>query len=63
MLLYYVEKYNLDYRKAKILYLRAQIYMAKGEFTIAQQFFLTANVIFIKNNNYEEIIKYLLKLR
>lgn len=60
--LYYVEKYNLDYRKAKILYLRAQIYMAKGEFTIAQQFFLTANVIFIKNNNYEEIINTFLNL-
>ena len=43
--LYYVEKYNLDYRKAKILYIRAQIYMAKGELTLAQQFFLSANVI------------------
>ncbi|ASW43810.1 helix-turn-helix domain-containing protein [Clostridium isatidis] len=60
--LYYVEKYNLDYRKAKILYIRAQIYMAKGELTLAQQFFLSANVIFIKNNNHEEIINTFLNL-
>ncbi|MCR1951360.1 MULTISPECIES: helix-turn-helix domain-containing protein [unclassified Clostridium] len=60
--LYYVEKYNLEYRKAKILYLRAEIYMAKGELTLAQQFFLSSNVIFIKNNNYEEIINTFLNL-
>ena len=60
--LYYVEKYNLDYRKAKIIYLRAQIYIAKGELTLAQQFFLSSNVIFIKNNNYEEIVKTFLNI-
>lgn len=60
--LYYVEKYNLEYRKAKILYLRAKIYMAKEELTLAQQFFLSSNVIFIKNNNYEEIVKTFLNL-
>ena len=60
--LYYVEKYNLEYRKAKIIYLRAQIYKAKGELTLAQQFFLSSNVIFIKNNNYEEIINTFLNL-
>lgn len=55
--LYYAEKYNLEYRKAKNLYLRGIIYMSKGEYAVAQQFFLSSNVIFIKNNNYEEIIK------
>lgn len=55
--LYYGEKYNLEYRKAKNLYLRGTIYTAKGEHALAQQFFLSANVIFIKNNNYEETIK------
>lgn len=60
--LYYVEKYNLEYRKAKIIYLRAKIYKAKGEYTLAQQFFLSSNVIFIKNNNYEEIINTFLNL-
>lgn len=60
--LYYVEKYNLEYRKAKIIYLRAQIYKAKGDLTLAQQFFLSSNVIFIKNNNYEEIINTFLNL-
>ncbi|QAA34170.1 MULTISPECIES: helix-turn-helix domain-containing protein [Clostridium] len=60
--LYYAEKYNLEYRKARNLYLRAKIYMAKGENVSAQQFFLSANVIFIKNNNYEEMVKTFLYL-
>lgn len=60
--LYYVEKYNLEYRKAKILYIRAKIFMSKNELTLAQQFFLSSNVIFIKNNNHEEIINTFLNL-
>jgi len=55
--LYYAERYNLEYRKAKNLYLRAIIYMSKIEFALAQQCFLSANVIFIKNNNFEDIVK------
>jgi tetratricopeptide (TPR) repeat protein len=55
--LYYAEKYNLEYRKAKNLYLRGIIFMSRNEKTIAQQFFLSANVIFIKNNNYEETVR------
>ncbi len=58
----YTEKYNLEYRKAKILYLRGLTNILKGELTLAQQFFLSANVIFIKNNNYEEIIQTFLNL-
>ncbi|NEZ47208.1 helix-turn-helix domain-containing protein [Clostridium niameyense] len=54
--LHYVEKYDLEYRKAKNLYLRGLIYMYKGELPIAQQFLLSSNVIFIKNNNFEEIV-------
>ena len=60
--LYYVEKYNLEYRKAKILYLRGKIHIAKGELSLAQQYFLSSNGIFIKNNNYEEIINTFLNL-
>ena len=60
--LYYADKYNIEYRKAKNLYLRSKIYMAKGEMGQAQQFFLSANVIFIKNNDYEEIISTFLNL-
>lgn len=55
--LYYAERYNLEYCKAKNLYLRGIIYMSKDECALAQQFFLSSNVIFIKNNNYEETIK------
>lgn len=58
----YAEKYDLEYRKAKILYLRGLTNIFKGELTLAQQFFLSANVIFIKNNNYEEIIQTFLNL-
>jgi len=60
--LYYAEKYNLEYRKAKNLYLRAIIYMSKDEFALAQQCFLSANVIFIKNNNFEDVVKTFLHL-
>lgn len=60
--LYYAEKYNLEYRKARNLYLRASIYMSKEENVPAQQYFLSANVIFIKNNNYEEVVNTFLNL-
>lgn len=60
--LYYDEKFNLEYRKAKKIFLRANIYMAKNELVLAQKFYLSANVIFIKNNNFEEIIKTFLNL-
>jgi transcriptional regulator with XRE-family HTH domain len=58
----YAEKYNLEYRKAKILSLRGKINTYKGEIALAQQFFLSSNVIFIKNNNYEEIVETFLNL-
>lgn len=60
--LYYADKYNIEYRKAKNLYLRSKIYMAKEELVLAQQFLLSANVIFIKNNNYVEIVNTFLNL-
>ncbi|MBD7913033.1 MULTISPECIES: helix-turn-helix transcriptional regulator [Clostridium] len=60
--LIYAEKYNLEYRKAKILSLRGKISTFKGEIALAQQFFLSSNVIFIKNNNYEEIVETFLNL-
>ena len=60
--LYYAEKYNLEYRKAKNLYLRGVVYMKKEETALAQQFFLSANVIFIKNNYHEETVNTFLNL-
>ncbi|OOM16336.1 helix-turn-helix transcriptional regulator [Clostridium saccharobutylicum] len=60
--LYYSEKYNLEYRKAKIFYITAEVYMYKKDFPMAQKLFLSSNVIFVKNNNYEEIIKTFLNL-
>lgn len=60
--LYYAEKYNLEYRKAKNLFLRANICKAKNELVLAQQLYLSANVIFIKRNNYEQVISTFLRL-
>jgi tetratricopeptide (TPR) repeat protein len=60
--LYYTEKYNLEYRKAKNLYLRGVIYMRRKEASLAQKTFLTANIIFIRLNSYEDIIFTFLKL-
>lgn len=55
--LYYAEKYNLEYRKAKNLFLRGKVHLEKKEMGLAQQYFLSANVLFIKNNNYEFIVQ------
>ncbi|WP_010237201.1 helix-turn-helix domain-containing protein [Clostridium arbusti] len=60
--MYYGEKYNLDYRKARNLYLRAIISMAKKEMGLAQQYFLASNAIFIKLNHQDEVVKTYLKL-
>ena len=60
--LYYAEKYNLEYRKARSLFLRANIYKEKNELVLAQQLYLSANIIFIKRNNYEQIISTFLNL-
>ncbi|WP_291575088.1 helix-turn-helix transcriptional regulator [Clostridium sp. UBA4548] len=54
--LFYAEKYELEVRKAKNLYLKATIYVKKGDSALAQQFLLTANSIFIKNNLSEDVI-------
>lgn len=60
--LFYAEKYNLEYRTAKDLYLRGLISMYKNENTAAQQYFLSSNVIFIRNNHYEEVVNTFLNL-
>ena len=60
--LYYAEKYSLEYKKAKNLYLRGCICRSKNESALAQQYFLSSNVIFIKNNNYEQTVNTFLNL-
>ena len=54
--LFYAEKYGLEMRKARNLYLKALIYVRKNDYALAQQFLLTANGIFIKNNSNEDVI-------
>lgn len=58
----YAEKYNLEYKKGTLIRLKAKIYLSKEEFSLAQKSFLSANVIFTKNNNYREIIETFLNL-
>ena len=60
--LVYAQKYNLEYRKGKILFLRAKTNIYNGELALAQQFLLSANVIFIRNNKPEEIVQTFLNL-
>ena len=60
--LFYAEKFGLEYRKARNLYIRADIAMKNGELTLAQQIYLSANVIFIKQNKYEEVTRTFLNL-
>lgn len=60
--LYYAETYNLDYRKAKNLYLKGIICIERGETTSAQQYLLSSNSIFIKENCFEDVVRTFLKL-
>lgn len=62
MSIYYAEKYNLEYRKARNLYLKGKVHVKREEYAAAQQFFLSANVIFIKRNCYEDTVNTFLKL-
>lgn len=62
MSIYYAEKYNLEYRKAKNLYFKGKIHNMREEYTAAQEFFLSANAFFIRLNQYEDTINTLLSL-
>lgn len=55
--MYYAEQFNLEYRKANNYYLKGLVHLNKNEMNLAQQFFLSANAIFIKNNYYDKIIE------
>lgn len=60
--IYYAENYKIEYRKAEILYLHGCININKKELGLAQQYFLSSNVIFIKLNFPEEIVNTFIKL-
>lgn len=53
----YINKYNLELRKATNLYLRALILEKKNEYDEAQELLLLANNIFLKFNCSIEVIK------
>ncbi|MEG1257168.1 helix-turn-helix domain-containing protein [Clostridium sp.] len=53
----YIEKYNLEVRRATNLYLKALIYAQKKEYEESQELLLSANNIYIKYNYYDEVIK------
>lgn len=58
----YIEKYNLDKRKAKNMHLRALIFEKREEYNLAEELLLASNVIYMKNGNYEEVINILILL-
>lgn len=60
--LQFTKKYNLEFMEARILYLSGLVNLKKGEISAAQKFFLTANIIFIKYNSFDNIISTFIKL-
>ncbi len=58
----YIEKYNLENRRAKYMYLKALIHEKKEEYSLAEELLLSSNVIYMKNENYEEVINILILL-
>ncbi|GAA0181200.1 helix-turn-helix transcriptional regulator [Clostridium sediminicola] len=60
--LFYADKYILEYKKARALYLKGKIELLRDNHAQAQQLFLSANVIFIKYNFFEDIVKAYIKL-
>lgn len=54
---YYIEKYNLDLRMARNLYLKSLIYEKKYQYDEAQEMLLSANNIYIKYNHSDEVIR------
>lgn len=38
--LYFADKYGLEYKKAKNLYLKGVVHMTKGDYLVSQQFFV-----------------------
>lgn len=53
----YIEKYNLEVRRATNMYLKALIHADKKEYNEAQELLLSANDTYIRYNYYDEIIK------
>lgn len=58
----YSSKYDLEFRKGMLLYLEGIILEEKKDLEAAQQNYLSANVIFIKNNKYVNVINTFLRL-
>lgn len=58
----YANKYELEFSKGKLLYLKGIILEENKDLEVAQQNYLSANVIFVKNNKYENVIDTFLRL-
>lgn len=59
---FYAKEYNLEYTKAKCLYLKGEIHILSNEHDLAQQALLCANITFNKLGKYEDSIKTFFKL-
>ena len=60
--LIYADKYHLEYRKGRILFLQGELNKLKNKLKDAQICYLSANVIFTKKKKYTEVIKVFLNL-
>lgn len=52
----YAEKYSVDYIKAELYTVRADIALNNEKYDMAEKYYLSANVIFVRNKKYKEII-------
>ncbi|MGL5243601.1 MAG: helix-turn-helix domain-containing protein, partial [Sarcina sp.] len=55
--LHYAEQYNLEYRKARNLYLRAEQNLRRENLTEAQENYISANILFVKTGSYLDVVK------
>lgn len=58
----YVEKYSLEYRKAVLLKLQANINIEKGEYDVAKELLILSNKIFSDKKSCEDIVDTFLML-
>ncbi|WP_244834904.1 helix-turn-helix transcriptional regulator [Clostridium sp. BJN0001] len=58
----YAEKYSIDYIKAELYNVKAELALESGKYDVAEKYYLSANAIFIRNKKYKNIIYTFLNL-
>lgn len=55
--IYYAQKYNLKYYKGRFDFSMAELEFINGKYETAQQYCISSNSIFLKTENYDDIVK------